>query len=84
MYEQRTSADIEQAYSASKKSVRLQISGFSYVIDLEGMVQYREDRPNRRRNIKRDLVRLDSVKGIAGIRTSEETQTADSDVTGSS
>lgn len=73
MYEQRTSAEIERAYTdGDTKSVRIQISGFLYIIDLEGMVQYREDHPNRRRNIKRDVIRLDCVKGIAGIRTPDE------------
>lgn len=70
MYEQRTSVDIERAFSENKKSLRLQISGFYYIVDLEGMVQYREDHPNRRRSIKRDVLRVESVKGIAGIRTS--------------
>ena len=75
MYEQRTSAEIEQAYRSTDcdmKRLRIQISGFFYIIDLEGMVQYREDHPNRRRNIKRDVISLDCVKGIAGIRTPDE------------
>ncbi len=72
VYEQRTSTEIEQAYINNKKSVRLQISGFYYVVDLEKMVQYREDHPNRRRNIKRDVLKLDSVKGVAGIRTDKD------------
>ncbi|XP_064382254.1 E3 ubiquitin-protein ligase rnf146-like [Halichondria panicea] len=74
MYEQRTSAEIEQAFIEDKKNIRLQISGFYYVIDIEGMIQYREDHPNRRRSIKRDVVRPDSVKGIAGIRTIDDGQ----------
>lgn len=73
MYEQRTSAEIEQAYLTGKsKSIRLQISGFFYVIDLKDMFQYREDHPNRRRNIRRGAVGLDCVKGIAGILASLE------------
>ena len=62
MYEQRTSAEIERAYDEKKKSIRLQISGFFYIIDLESMIQFREDYPNRRRNIKRDAVKPDCVK----------------------
>ena len=67
MYEQRTSTEIEKAYKDDKLSVRLQVSGFFYIIDLKSMVQYREDFPNRRRQIKRDKVNVEVVKGIAGI-----------------
>ena len=67
LYEQRTSTEIEKAYKDNKPSVRLQVSGFFYIIDLQSMVQYREDFPNRRRQIKRDKVNVETVKGIAGI-----------------
>ena len=67
IYEQRTSTEIERAFNASEKSVRLQISGFHYIIDFEEMVQYREDFPDRRRGIKRDEVGAETVKGVAGI-----------------
>lgn len=67
LYEQRTSTEIEKAYKDDKLSVRLQVSGFFYIIDLKSMVQYREDFPNRRRQIKRDKVNVEVVKGIAGI-----------------
>lgn len=67
MYEERTSSEIEKAYSEKKSSLRIQISGFFYVVDFERMVQCREDIPTRRRNIKRDVERSNAVKGVAGI-----------------
>ena len=71
MYEQRTSAEIEKAYESDQKSLRLQIAGFYYIIDFENMVQYREEMPNRRRQIKRDKVSEDTIKGVAGIPVAE-------------
>ena len=67
MYEHRTSSDIETAYTEQKKNLKIQISGFSYVVDFERMVQFREGIPNRQRRIKRDTVRSADVKGVAGI-----------------
>ncbi len=67
LYEQRTSTEIEKAFNDKKASVRLQISGFYYTIDFESMVQYREEFPTRRRRIKRDRVKVEAVKGVAGI-----------------
>ncbi len=54
-----------------RKPVRLQIAGFSYIVDFEEMVQYRVDYPTRRRRIKRDVVKKENVKGMAGIYVSE-------------
>ena len=71
LYEQRTSTEVEKAFKDGKQSVRLQISGFHYVIDFENMIQYREDFPNRRRQIKRDKVSAEAVKGVAGISVKE-------------
>ena len=67
MYEQRTSSEIEKAYNAQKNSVRVQISGFFYIIDLEAMVQYREGMSGRQRRIRRGSVHSEQVKGVAGI-----------------
>lgn len=67
LYEQRTSCEIERAFKDGKKNVRLQISGFSYIVDFEGYVQFREDFPGRRRRIKRDKVSAGAAKGVAGI-----------------
>lgn len=78
LYEQRTSTEMEKAFKDDKQSVRLQISGFYYVIDFENMVQYREDFPNRRRQIKRDKVSAETVKGVAGIVVRETERIATS------
>ena len=67
MYEDRTSEEIERGYRESNKTVMVQISGFSYIVDYESMVQFRENHPNRKRKIKRDVVSSDGVKGVAGI-----------------
>lgn len=71
MYEQRTSVEIERAFRDGKKNFNLQISGFSYIVDFEGYVQFREDFPSRRRNIKRDRVSAGTAKGVAGIAVQE-------------
>ena len=67
LYEKRLSKEIEAAYREKKKSCRVQISGFTYVVDFETCVQFREDYPNRRRKIKRDQVKEKDMKGVAGI-----------------
>ena len=67
MYEDRTSEEIERGYRESNKTVTVQISGFSYIVDFESMVQFRENHPNRKRKIKRYMVSSDGVKGVAGI-----------------
>ena len=67
MYEKRTSSEIENAYNEQKKTLRIQISGFFYIVDFDKMVQFREDIPSRKRRIKRDVVRTEDVKGVAGI-----------------
>jgi E3 ubiquitin-protein ligase RNF146 len=72
LYEQRTSTEIEKGFKADKqRPLRLQISGFYYIVDFEKMLQYREEFPNRRRQIKRDKVSADTVKGVAGIVVQE-------------
>ena len=67
MYERRVAEEIEKAFNDKKEQICVQISGFSYTIDLVNMVQYRDDKPNRKRKIKRGGVSDDSVKGVAGI-----------------
>ena len=67
MYEKRTSSEIESAYNEHKKTLRIQISGFFCIVDFDKMVQFREDIPSRQRRIKRDVVRTEDVKGVAGI-----------------
>ena len=67
MYERRVAEEIEKAFNDKKEQIRVQISGFPYTIDLVSMVQYRDDKPNRKRKIQRGGVSDDSVKGVAGI-----------------
>lgn len=82
LYEQRTSDEIEKAFNDRKKTLRLQISGFYYIIDFESMVQYREEFPSRRRCIKRDRVNADVIKGVAGITIREKEQDKEEQIRG--
>ncbi|XP_029450390.1 E3 ubiquitin-protein ligase RNF146 isoform X2 [Rhinatrema bivittatum] len=66
-YDERTSRDLEEAFSKGKKSTEMLIAGFLYVADLENMVQYRRNEHGRRRKIKRDIIDIPK-KGVAGLR----------------
>ena len=65
-YDERTTADIEKAFTLKLKTVDLLIAGSIYTIDLEGLVQFRANGSSRRRNIKRDRITV-TKKGVAGI-----------------
>ena len=67
LYEERISTEMEASFSTGKKEISIQISGYTYTVDFEHMVQYREEKPDRRRRIKRDLKDNERVKGVAGI-----------------
>ncbi|KAE8602385.1 hypothetical protein XENTR_v10013970 [Xenopus tropicalis] len=66
-YDERTSRELEDAFTKGKKSTEMLIAGFLYVADLENMVQYRRNEHGRRRKIKRDIVDIPK-KGVAGLR----------------
>lgn len=66
-YDERTSRELEDAFSKGKKSAEMLIAGFLYVADLENMVQYRRNEHGRRRRMKRDVVDIPK-KGVAGLR----------------
>nr|XP_056701554.1 E3 ubiquitin-protein ligase RNF146-like [Euleptes europaea] len=66
-YDERTSRELEDAFSKGKKSTEMLIAGFLYVADLENMVQYRGNEHGRRRKIKRDIIGIPK-KGVAGLR----------------
>uniref|UniRef100_A0A8C9R219 E3 ubiquitin-protein ligase n=2 Tax=Scleropages formosus TaxID=113540 RepID=A0A8C9R219_SCLFO len=66
-YDERTSRELEDAFTKGKKSTEMLIAGFLYVADLENMVQYRRNEHGRRRRIKRDIVDIPK-KGVAGLR----------------
>ncbi|MBN3276973.1 R146B ligase, partial [Polyodon spathula] len=66
-YDERTSRELEDAFTKGKKTTEMLIAGFLYVADLENMVQYRRNEHGRRRKIKRDIVDIPK-KGVAGLR----------------
>lgn len=70
-YDERTSHELEEAFSKGKKSTEMLIAGFLYVADLENLVQYRRNEHGRRRKIKRDTVDIPK-KGVAGLRLDSE------------
>ncbi|XP_034555838.1 E3 ubiquitin-protein ligase rnf146-like [Notolabrus celidotus] len=70
-YDERTSRELEEAFSKGKKSTEMLIAGFLYVADLENMVQYRRNEHGRRRKIKRDVLDIPK-KGVAGLRLDPE------------
>lgn len=70
-YDERTSHELEEAFSKGQNSTEVLIAGFLYVADLENMVQYRRNEHGRRRRIKRDMVDIPK-KGVAGLRLDSE------------
>jgi len=82
LYDERTSQEIEVAWSNQEQRCELLIAGFLYIIDFEHMLQYRRNDPSRRRRIKRDQV-SGPKKGVAGLRleTTSEAQDVSSDAT---
>ncbi|XP_014830505.1 PREDICTED: E3 ubiquitin-protein ligase rnf146-like [Poecilia mexicana] len=66
-YDERTSRELEDAFSKGKKTAEMLIAGFLYVADLENMVQYRRNEHGRRRKMKRDVIDIPK-KGVAGLR----------------
>uniref|UniRef100_A0A3Q1KGV8 E3 ubiquitin-protein ligase n=1 Tax=Anabas testudineus TaxID=64144 RepID=A0A3Q1KGV8_ANATE len=66
-YDERTSRELEDAFSKGKKTAEMLIAGFLYVADLENMVQYRRNEHGRRRKMKRDILNIPK-KGVAGLR----------------
>ncbi|KAM8809888.1 E3 ubiquitin-protein ligase RNF146 [Eudromia elegans] len=74
-YDERTSRELEDAFSKGKKSTEMLIAGFLYVADLENMVQYRRNEHGRRRKIKRDIADIPK-KGVAGLRLDCEASSA--------
>ncbi|XP_028834603.1 E3 ubiquitin-protein ligase rnf146 [Denticeps clupeoides] len=71
-YDERTSRELEEAFSKGKKTTEMLIAGFLYVADLENMVQYRRNEHGRRRRMKRDIVDIPK-KGVAGLRLDTDT-----------
>lgn len=80
-YDERTSRELEDAFSKGKKTAEMLIAGFLYVADLENMVQYRRNEHGRRRRMKRDVLDIPK-KGVAGLRLDTEAVTGAVGVTG--
>ncbi|KAM6935813.1 E3 ubiquitin-protein ligase rnf146-like [Lycodopsis pacificus] len=74
-YDERTSRELEDAFSKGKKTAEMLIAGFLYVADLENMVQYRRNEHGRRRKMKRDVLDIPK-KGVAGLRLDTDGVTA--------
>ncbi|XP_050335587.1 E3 ubiquitin-protein ligase rnf146 isoform X1 [Bactrocera neohumeralis] len=76
-YDDRTSQDIEEAFKKGEKSCIILVAGYVYVVDLETMVQQRQNEPSRCRRVKRDLATIPK-KGVAGLRIEGNTVITDS------
>ena len=80
-YDERTAQELEHHHKKGDKSCELLIAGFLYSIDFENMLQCRRNEPQRRRQIKRDLItNVADKKGIAGIRTAQNNANAVDDL----
>lgn len=72
-YDERACTTLEEAFNNDQcRSCELLISGFTYFIDFEDMVQFRKSHPARRRRIKRDRVGVER-KGVAGLKLKTKT-----------
>ncbi|XP_026848462.1 E3 ubiquitin-protein ligase rnf146 isoform X1 [Drosophila persimilis] len=75
-YDYRTSQDIEEAFKKGEKSCSILVAGYVYVVDLEQLVQQRQNEPTRCRRVKRDLATIPK-KGVAGLRIEGNQVTSD-------
>ncbi|SPP76621.1 blast:E3 ubiquitin-protein ligase rnf146 [Drosophila guanche] len=75
-YDDRTSQDIEEAFKKGEKSCSILVAGYVYVVDLEQLVQQRQNEPTRCRRVKRDLANIPK-KGVAGLRIEGNQVTSD-------
>ena len=75
LYDQRTSNDIEAAFKNQQDKCELLIAGFLYVVDFIRMVQYRRSEPNRARKIRRDRLEQVTIKGVAGLKRTDVSET---------
>ena len=71
-YDDRTSQEIESHHKTGEKLFELLIAGFLYIIDLDNMIQFRRNDRSRKRRMKRDLFSIPDVKGVAGLKFSNE------------
>lgn len=73
-YDERSNKDIEERFINKEKKFEVQIAGSLYIIDIEAMQQINRCDPSRRRKIKRGTS-SDDLKGIAGLKISNDTVT---------
>ena len=66
-YDDRTNAELENAYQSKEKTHKIMVAGNLYNCDFEQMLQIRSHNPSIFRRIKRDSATADK-KGIAGIK----------------
>lgn len=68
-YEERVSEELERCYQSGSPESHVQISGFMYVVDFARMVQFRQEKPERVRDVRRGVGGDDKslVRGVAGI-----------------
>lgn len=70
-FDEKSSEEIEKAFSSSKTDIAITIAGYTYIVDFLKMQQYRSDTPTRVRKIKRQQDENSTnfkIKGIAGLR----------------
>ncbi|XP_062593677.1 E3 ubiquitin-protein ligase RNF146-like [Saccostrea cucullata] len=67
-YDDRTSQELESKHKNGEKVFEILIAGFLYIIDFDSMVQVRRNDRSRKRKIRRDLVSIPGVKGVAGLK----------------
>ncbi|KAM8708099.1 hypothetical protein ACLKA7_015122 [Drosophila subpalustris] len=68
--------DIEEAFKKGDKSCSILVAGYVYIVDLEQLVQQRQNEPTRCRRVKRDLATIPK-KGVAGLRIEGNQVTSD-------
>ncbi|XP_058121775.1 E3 ubiquitin-protein ligase rnf146 [Anopheles ziemanni] len=73
-YDERTSQELEEAYLEGKKSCKILVAGFVYIVMFELKCQIRQNDCTRIRRVKRDLVTIQK-KGVAGLRLEGVNQT---------
>lgn len=68
-YDSRSSDEIETAYQQSAAEIELTLCGSLYCIDFKHLVQYSRENPTKKRKIKRDILEILRLKGVAGLLT---------------
>ncbi|XP_017844361.1 E3 ubiquitin-protein ligase RNF146-B isoform X2 [Drosophila busckii] len=77
-YDDRTSQDLEEAFKKGEHSCTILVAGYVYIVDLELLIQQRQNEPARCRRVKRDLATI-AKKGVAGLRIEGNQVTCDTD-----